>query len=162
MRTRPISTRTTLALAAIVLLTPLIAARVHAAPSRPYCAAMICADASHIAKTSLDRGPDFVVHHFDLKDGSTAGVYVGGYPQRPAQGTPTTTETIDGLRCERYALTTDGAPSIAVYCPWANTFPTVIHAWAKGGAKPEASQAMALVKSLRRCDEKTECPWPPR
>ena len=157
MRTHPISTRTTLALAAIVLLTPLIAGRVHAAPLKPYCLAPICVDASQIAKTSLDRGPDFVVHHFDLKDGSTAGVYVGGYPQRPAKGLPATVETIDGLACERYALTTDGAPSIAIYCQWSKTFPTMIHAWASASAKPEASQAMALVKSLRRCEKQKEC-----
>lgn len=160
MRTHRISTRMTLALAAIVLLTPLIAERVHAAPAPSYCAAMICTDASHIARSSLDRGPDFVVHHFDLTDGSTAGVYVGGYPQRPAKGTPSVAETIDGVACERYALTTDGAPQVAIYCPWATSFPTVIHAWANAPAKPGSNQALALVKSLRHCDENKECPWP--
>lgn len=162
MRDFALSTRTTVILAAIVLATPLLAGVLPAepqTPSKPYCAAEICASADDIATTKLDVGPDFVVHRFTLKDGSSAGVYVGGYPQRPDKTTPSTKETIDRIACERFDLTEGGSPSVALYCKWSNDFPTIIHAWASGSARPAASQAMALIRSMRHCAP-AECPWP--
>ncbi len=125
--------------------------------AKSYCNADICADATNIETSKLDRGPDFVVHRFTMKDGSNAGVYVGGYPQRPPVGAASTVEIIDGIACERFDLK-DG-PQVTVYCQWSTEFPTAIHAWAGGTAEPEKTQAMALIQSLRRC-KPDECPWP--
>lgn len=131
----------------------------RAASVPPYCSAEICADAANIAESHLERGPDFVVHRFTMRDGSTAGVYVGGYPQAPPAGTPSTVELIDGVACERFDINSD-KPEVQIYCQWKKDFPTAIHAFANAPSNPKASQALALLLSLRRCDAKTECPWP--
>jgi hypothetical protein len=108
-------------------------------------------------------GPDFGVHYFTMKDGSSAGVYVGGFPQRPDKFAAKTVETIDGIACDRHdrAAGSDGVRQIALYCKWpqrADDSWTVIHGWAAATADPGTSQAMVLLRSLKRCSE-AECPW---
>ena len=165
MRIRPIPTSVTLLMAAVVLLAPLFANLFIAqaqTPAQRYCSASICAEATNIAKSRLSPGPDFAVHYFTMKDGSDAGVYVGGHPQRPAADVPKAADTVDGAACDRYEFPAENSRrQISLFCDWRkkpDDFPSVIHAWAVDKS-PEASQAMALVRSLKRCTI-MECPWP--
>lgn len=56
MRTHPISTRTTLALAAIVLLTPLVAGRFRAAPRPVDCSVTACVNPPAAAPAAAPAG----------------------------------------------------------------------------------------------------------
>lgn len=158
MRIRPISTRLTLLLAAIVLLTPLIAGEVIGQPApKPQSLCIdstVCMDAANVSDQRLTNGPDFRVHSFTMKDGTKAGVYLGGFPQRPSEDAKPTTETIDGVACERFDAEGVDGRELTFYCPkWAGDG-LIIHAWATSSdptARTEAMQAAALLKSMRHC-----------
>ncbi len=64
MRTHRISTRTTLALAAIVLLTPLIAGRIRAMQHPVDCAVTACTNTDAAKSPNLHDGIDGIVQPF--------------------------------------------------------------------------------------------------
>src|SRR5690606_31812916 len=125
MRIRPISTRLTLVMTAIVLAAPILANLLlaHGEPPGRYCSAGICADGRNVESFKLARGPDFVVHHFRLFDGSSAGVYVGNFPERPPRNAVRTLLTVDGLGCDRVTAPEWRDRELAVYCEWSERSP---------------------------------------
>lgn len=161
-RLMPLSARATWAMMAVVLMAPLVVDKVVAepAPHKPYCMAGICAPSQDLAAARLTGGPGYVQHTFTMRDGSKAEVRVSTDPQAPEADALTTRLAIDGAACRRVDLGGGPRPQIGVFCDWrlaGEADAGSIHAWTEAG-NPEASEAWALLRNLRRCDKARSCP----